>query len=53
MSEPAATFTDEEIERARVLFAHPVNFMMGAVSTAGLPPPDMPEVAFAGRSNVG
>jgi GTP-binding protein len=53
MTAPEATFTDEEIERARVLFAHPVNFMMGAVSTDGLPPPDMPEVAFAGRSNVG
>jgi GTP-binding protein len=53
MSEPGATFTAEEIEAARVLFAHPVNFLMGAVSTDGLPPTDMPEVAFAGRSNVG
>jgi GTP-binding protein len=30
-----------------------VKFMMGAVQMAGLPPPDLPEVAFAGRSNVG
>ena len=48
-----ASFTDEELEAARVLFAHPVAFMMGAVKMDGLPGPDLPEVAFAGRSNVG
>ena len=47
------TFSPEEIEAARVLFAHEVKFMMGAVAIAGLPPADLPEVAFAGRSNVG
>lgn len=41
------------IEAARVLFERPVTFSMGAVSLEGLPPPDLPEVAFAGRSNVG
>jgi GTP-binding protein len=46
-------FTAEELEAARVLFAHDVSFMMGAVEIAGLPPADLPEVAFAGRSNVG
>lgn len=46
-------FDDEEIEAARVLFAHPCTFMMGAVKMDGLPPADLPEVAFAGRSNVG
>ena len=46
-------FTADEIEAARVLFAHEVKFMMGAVEIAGLPPADLPEVAFAGRSNVG
>jgi GTP-binding protein len=46
-------FTDEALEAARVLFAHPVRFLMGAVAIAGLPPADLPEVAFAGRSNVG
>lgn len=46
-------YPDEEIEAARVLFARPAVFMMGAVSVAGLPEPDLPEVAFAGRSNVG
>jgi len=46
-------FTADELEAARVLFAHEVKFMMGAVQIAGLPPADLPEVAFAGRSNVG
>jgi GTP-binding protein len=46
-------FSAEDLEAARVLFAHDVSFMMGAVEIAGLPPPDLPEVAFAGRSNVG
>jgi GTP-binding protein len=47
------TFSAEDLEAARVLFAHDVSFIMGAVEIAGLPPPDLPEVAFAGRSNVG
>jgi GTP-binding protein len=46
-------FDDDAIEAARVLFAHPVAFMMGAVKMDGMPPADLPEVAFAGRSNVG
>ncbi len=53
MSEAAELFDAETLEAARVFFAHPVNFMMGAVAIEGLPPPDLPEVAFAGRSNVG
>jgi GTP-binding protein len=48
-----AAFDAGEIEAARVLFAHDCAFAMGAVSMDGLPAPDMPEVAFAGRSNVG
>jgi GTP-binding protein len=51
MSDPL--YTEDEIEAARVLFAQPVSFMMGAVRMDGLPPPVLPEVAFAGRSNVG
>ena len=43
----------EDLESARVLFARPASFIMGAVSVEGLPAPDLPEVAFAGRSNVG
>ena len=43
----------EAIEAACVLFARPVEFMMGAAAIDGLPSADLPEVAFAGRSNVG
>ena len=52
---PAATevFSEDEIELARVLFSRQCDFLMGAVAIPGLPPPDLPEVAFAGRSNVG
>ena len=46
-------FTGEEIEQARVLFARQCDFLMGASAIGGLPAPDLPEVAFAGRSNVG
>jgi GTP-binding protein len=46
-------FTPETIEAARVLFARPAEFVMGAAAIAQLPEPDLPEVAFAGRSNVG
>jgi GTP-binding protein len=46
-------FTEEELEAARVLFARPALFALGVVQIEGLPPPDLPEVAFAGRSNVG
>ena len=50
MSEP---FTPEQVEAARVLFARNVEFLMGAAAIPQLPEPDLPEVAFAGRSNVG
>jgi GTP-binding protein len=46
-------FGPEGLESARVLFARPAAFVMGAVSVDALPAPDLPEVAFAGRSNVG
>ncbi len=46
-------FDAEAIEAARVLFAHPASFLMGAARIDQLPPADLPEVAFAGRSNVG
>jgi len=49
----SGVFDAEALEIARVFFAHPVTFMMGAVAIDGLPTPDLPEVAFAGRSNVG
>ena len=53
MNPPEAVFDDEAIEAARVLFAHPVAFMMGCAAIDQLPPPNLPEIAFAGRSNVG
>lgn len=45
--------TEDRIEAARKLFAGPVDFMLSAPRLDILPPADVPEVAFAGRSNVG
>lgn len=45
--------TPDEIEAARKLFAGPCDFVSGAASLESLPPVTHPEVAFAGRSNVG
>jgi GTP-binding protein len=44
---------DSESEAARALFSLPAAFERGVVSLDHLPPADLPEVAFAGRSNVG
>jgi GTP-binding protein len=45
---------DSELaERARKLFAGPVEFLKSAPALKFLPDPELPEVAFAGRSNVG
>lgn len=52
MSEPSP----EEIaalEAGRLMFARPWEFRLGVVRLDQLPPADRPEVAFAGRSNVG
>jgi len=46
-------FDEDALEAARKLFARETRFLMGAAAIAGLPEPDLPEVAFAGRSNVG
>jgi GTP-binding protein len=40
-------------ERARKLFAGPVDFLKSAPALQYLPEPTLPEIAFAGRSNVG
>ncbi len=53
---PLATtpeFTRAQIEEGRLLFAREVLFMLSVVNLDGLPPPDRPEICFAGRSNVG
>jgi len=40
-------------ERARKLFSGPVDFLKSAPGLKFLPDPEFPEIAFAGRSNVG
>ena len=41
------------IEPGRKLFAGPCDFYFAAAKSDGLPPIERPEIAFAGRSNVG
>ncbi|MFL6763827.1 MAG: ribosome biogenesis GTP-binding protein YihA/YsxC [Sphingomicrobium sp.] len=43
----------EMTEPARKLFAGPIEFLKSAPELKFLPDPDVPEIAFAGRSNVG
>ena len=40
-------------ERARKLFSGPIDFLKSAPKLEHLPDPTVPEIAFAGRSNVG
>ena len=47
------TFDDEALETARKTFAGPVAFLKSAPTMQFLPGATVPEVAFAGRSNVG
>jgi len=44
---------DDLIERARKLFSGRVDFQLSAPALKFLPEPTVPEIAFAGRSNVG
>jgi GTP-binding protein len=46
-------FAPEAIEAGRKLFAGPCDFFFAAAKSDGLPPIGAPEIAFAGRSNVG
>jgi GTP-binding protein len=48
-----ADFAPETIEAGRKLFAGPCDFFFAAAKSDGLPPIGAPEIAFAGRSNVG
>ena len=43
----------DEAERARLLFAGRIEFLKSAPSLQFLPDAEFPEIAFAGRSNVG
>ncbi|MDE1149339.1 MAG: ribosome biogenesis GTP-binding protein YihA/YsxC [Azospirillaceae bacterium] len=45
--------TPEALETGRLLFAKECEFKWGAAAQGDLPPQNLPEVAFAGRSNVG
>jgi len=47
------TGQEEHEEAARKLFSGPVTFLKSAPGLEFLPPAGLPEVAFAGRSNVG
>jgi GTP-binding protein len=49
----AATFTDEEIGAGEALFRRPWQFLRSAPRLDVLPAATNPEIAFAGRSNVG
>ena len=49
----ASPASAEAIEAGRRLFAQPCIFVTGAAALAALPAATLPEIAFAGRSNVG
>lgn len=46
-------FTTAELESARKLFSGTCDFMLGVAALKQLPESALPEIAFAGRSNVG
>lgn len=47
------SFSAEEIEAGRLLFAQECTFLLGAAGLDQIPESELPEIAFAGRSNVG
>jgi GTP-binding protein len=49
----AIEFTKAEIARCKALFKGPCTFVKGVVRIVDLPQDGRPEIAFAGRSNVG
>ena len=49
----AENATPDEVEKGRLLFSQPTDFLKGVVAMDGMPPADRMEVCFAGRSNVG
>ena len=54
MSEESLTAPDSAaMELGRKLFAGPCDFFFAAAKSDGIPPLGSPEIAFAGRSNVG
>jgi len=53
MTGAASAFSEADLARGDVLFRRAWQFVTGVVSLDRLPPMDIPEIAFAGRSNVG
>ena len=53
MTAPTEEFSQGELETARKLFAGDCDFMLGVAALKQLPEASKPEIAFAGRSNVG
>ena len=53
MTGAVVEFTAEELAAGEHMFARPWGFVMGTPTLVSLPPADRPEIAFAGRSNVG
>ncbi|VXD02933.1 ribosome biogenesis GTP-binding protein YihA/YsxC [Sphingomonas sp. 8AM] len=53
MSDINPSFDEDAIEAARKRFAGPIEFLKSAPALEFLPADEVPEVAFAGRSNVG
>lgn len=51
--QPDAEAVARAIEAGRLLFAAECEFIFGAQKIGQLPPANLPEIAFAGRSNVG
>ena len=47
------SYSDDELECGRLLFAKECNFLLGIDKLVQLPDSSLPEIAFAGRSNVG
>ena len=46
-------FDEAALEAGRLLFAKPCDFLLSATNMSQVPESDLPEIAFAGRSNVG
>jgi GTP-binding protein len=50
---PHGAAAPDMVEAARLLFARECRFCYASSSVENLPPPGLPEIAFAGRSNAG
>ncbi len=53
MTAPGQPFGRKDLERGEHLFRRAFSFVKGVVALEHLPPMNAPEIAFAGRSNVG